>query len=182
MDGKTAITYVRYRDEDGDIGRIERQQKFMKAVMDQVMSPSIIPRLPNIIREVMGSVETDLSFRQCLELAGALKEVVDFDCGLSVDMSGLFDELFECCKRAGIDHPNCLEQSLGVMGKTEMLPDSTVFDISVMCGHGQISEGMIDLYVEKIKAGEKIYDHDAVRIINLWKESISEGNKCQKQM
>ena len=74
MDGATAITYVRYRDEEGDIGRIERQQKFMKAVMDQVMSPSIIPRLPNIIREVMGSVETDLSFRQCLELAGALKE------------------------------------------------------------------------------------------------------------
>lgn len=74
MDGATAITYVRYRDEEGDIGRIERQQKFMKAVMDQVMSPSIIPRLPSIIREVMGSVETDLSFRQCLELAGALKE------------------------------------------------------------------------------------------------------------
>ncbi|MBR1553109.1 MAG: LCP family protein [Schwartzia sp.] len=74
MDGATAITYVRYRDEEGDIGRIERQQKFMKAVMDQVMSPSIIPRLPSIIREVMSSVETDLSFRQCLELAGALKE------------------------------------------------------------------------------------------------------------
>jgi LCP family protein required for cell wall assembly len=74
MDGATAITYVRYRDEEGDIGRIERQQKFMKAVMDQIMSPSIIPRLPNIIREVMSSVETDLSFRQCLELAGALKE------------------------------------------------------------------------------------------------------------
>lgn len=74
MDGATAITYVRYRDEDGDIGRIERQQKFMKAVMDQIMSPSIIPRLPSIIREVMSSVETDLSVRQCLELAGALKE------------------------------------------------------------------------------------------------------------
>ena len=74
MDGKTAITYVRYRDEDGDIGRIERQQKFMKAVLDQVMSPSILPRLPDVIREVMGSVQTDLSFRQLLELAGALKE------------------------------------------------------------------------------------------------------------
>ena len=74
MDGKTAITYVRYRDEDGDIGRIERQQKFMKAVMDQVMSPSILPRLPDVIREVLSSVETDLSFRQLLELAGALKE------------------------------------------------------------------------------------------------------------
>ena len=74
MDGKTAITYVRYRDEDGDIGRIERQQKFMKAVLDQVMSPSILPRLPDVIREVMGSVQTDLSFRQLLELAGAMKE------------------------------------------------------------------------------------------------------------
>ena len=74
MDGKTAITYVRYRDEEGDIGRIGRQQKFMQAVMDQVLSPSISPRLPAIIREVMTSMETDLSFRQCLELAGALKE------------------------------------------------------------------------------------------------------------
>ncbi len=74
MDGKTAMTYVRYRDEDGDIGRIERQQKFVKAAMDQILSPSIIPRLPEIIREVMGAVETDLSFRQSLELMGALKE------------------------------------------------------------------------------------------------------------
>ena len=74
MDGATAITYVRYRDEDGDIGRVERQQKFMKAAIDQILSPAIIPRLPEIIREVMGSVETDLSFRQLLELMGALKE------------------------------------------------------------------------------------------------------------
>ena len=28
MDGKTAVTYVRYRDEEGDIGRVKRQQKF----------------------------------------------------------------------------------------------------------------------------------------------------------
>lgn len=35
MDGKTAVTYVRYRDEEGDIGRIKRQQKFMKACMDK---------------------------------------------------------------------------------------------------------------------------------------------------
>ncbi len=74
MDGATAITYVRYRDEEGDIGRVHRQQKFMKAVMDQVISPSIITRLPEVIREVMTSVDTDLSFRQILELVGALKE------------------------------------------------------------------------------------------------------------
>ena len=74
MDGKTAITYVRYRDEEGDIGRIERQQKFMKALMEKVTSPSIILQLPSILREVLRSVKTDLSFRQLMELAGSLKE------------------------------------------------------------------------------------------------------------
>ena len=74
MDGKTAVTYVRYRDEEGDIGRIGRQQKFMKAVMDKVTSPAIIPQLPTIIKEVLSSVKTDLSLRQMLEFAGALKE------------------------------------------------------------------------------------------------------------
>ncbi|MBO6244887.1 MAG: LCP family protein, partial [Anaerovibrio sp.] len=58
MDGDTAITYVRYRDEEGDIGRIRRQQKFMQAVMDKVTSPAIIPRIPSIIKEVVGSVQT----------------------------------------------------------------------------------------------------------------------------
>ena len=74
MDGKTAVTYVRYRDEEGDIGRIGRQQKFMKAVMEKVTSPSIIPQLPSVIKEVLSSVKTDLSFRQLLEFAGTLKE------------------------------------------------------------------------------------------------------------
>ena len=84
MDGKTAVTYVRYRDEEGDIGRIERQQKFMKAVMEKLTSPAIITRLPTVIKEVMDSIETDLSFRQMLEFAGTLKEAQKN--GLKTDM------------------------------------------------------------------------------------------------
>lgn len=74
MDGDTAITYVRYRDEEGDIGRIRRQQKFMQAVMDKVTSPAIIPRIPSIIKEVVGSVQTDLSVKQLIEFATSLKD------------------------------------------------------------------------------------------------------------
>ena len=84
MDGKTAVTYVRYRDEEGDIGRIDRQQKFMKAVMEKVTSPAIVTRLPAVIKEVMDSIETDLSFRQMLEFAGTLKEAQKN--GLKTDM------------------------------------------------------------------------------------------------
>ena len=74
MDGAKAITYVRYRDEEGDLGRIRRQQDFIKACVDKMVSPAIIPKLPTIIREVMDSIQTDLSFRQLLEFAGTLKE------------------------------------------------------------------------------------------------------------
>ncbi len=74
LDGVTAMSYVRYRDEEGDIGRIARQQKFMRAVAEKVTSPSIIPQLPRVLSECLNAVETDLSLRQILELAGSLKE------------------------------------------------------------------------------------------------------------
>lgn len=66
MDGKTAITYVRYRDEEGDIGRIRRQQKFMKAVMEKALSPSIIIKLPSIIAALYESIDTDMSVSEII--------------------------------------------------------------------------------------------------------------------
>lgn len=74
MDGKTAITYVRYRDEEGDLGRIQRQQKFMKAIFDKIASPAIIMKIPSIIKEVSNSIKTDMSIRQMIEFAGTIKE------------------------------------------------------------------------------------------------------------
>ena len=73
MDGKKAIQYVRYRDGEGDIGRIGRQQKFMKAVMAQVLSPEIVPRLPDIVKEVSSAVKTDMSVTELLSFAKMMK-------------------------------------------------------------------------------------------------------------
>ena len=30
--------------------------------------------------------------------------------------------------------------------------------------------------------GDNIKDHEVVQLLNIWKKSISEGNRCQKQM
>ncbi|MBE8949364.1 MAG: LCP family protein [Quinella sp. 3Q1] len=84
MDGKTAVTYVRYRDSEGDIGRVKRQQAFMAACMNKITSPEIVPRIPQIVREVIDAVETDMSLRQLLELAGSLKAAQQN--GLQTDM------------------------------------------------------------------------------------------------
>ncbi|SHK39598.1 transcriptional attenuator, LytR family [Selenomonas ruminantium] len=84
MDGAKAVTYVRYRDEEGDLGRIRRQQDFVRACMEKIVSPAIIPKLPSVIKEVMESIETDLTLRQLLEFAGTLKESKEN--GLKTDM------------------------------------------------------------------------------------------------
>lgn len=84
MDGKEAIKYVRYRGEDGDIGRIERQQKFVKAMLEKVTSPSIIPRVPSIIREVSSAVNTDMSTSEMLSMAKLLNDA--HKKGLKTDM------------------------------------------------------------------------------------------------
>ena len=74
LDGRTALQYVRYRDEEGDIGRISRQQKFIKAVLAEISSPAIILKAPSIIREVFASLDTDMPIGLMMGLARKLKD------------------------------------------------------------------------------------------------------------
>ncbi len=74
MDGKTALQYVRYRDEEGDIGRVARQQKFMRAVLAEASSPLSLLKAPVIIREVFASINTDIPLPLMVGLAGKLKD------------------------------------------------------------------------------------------------------------
>ena len=74
LDGRTALQYVRYRDEEGDIGRVARQQKFIKAVVMEISSPAIILKAPSLIREVFSSLDTDIPAALMLGLARKLKD------------------------------------------------------------------------------------------------------------
>lgn len=77
MDGDKAIQYVRYRDEEGDIGRIRRQQKFLKAVYSKVTSVEIIPKLPALVEQANKMVDTDLSIGDMMDLAQALHGMME---------------------------------------------------------------------------------------------------------
>jgi LCP family protein required for cell wall assembly len=74
MDGRAALQYVRYRDEDGDIGRVARQQKFVRAVLAEVSTPAIILKAPSIIREVFASLDTDIPLGLMMGIARKLKD------------------------------------------------------------------------------------------------------------
>ncbi|SMQ66507.1 transcriptional attenuator, LytR family [Bacillus sp. OV166] len=62
LNGAEMLGYVRYRhDAIGDFGRVERQQKAVKAIGDQLMGLQTIPKLPKLIGVVTPYVNTNMS-------------------------------------------------------------------------------------------------------------------------
>ena len=85
MDGKTAMQYVRYRDEDGDIGRIRRQQKFIMALYKQIASKNIITKMPGVSKQIMSMIKTNLSLKEMVELGKVMHDMLEKD-GLKMAM------------------------------------------------------------------------------------------------
>jgi LCP family protein required for cell wall assembly len=71
LDGDKALQFLRYRyDAQGDIGRIQRQQMFMRALAEQTLNPATITRLPKILSVIQENVDTNLAVEELLALVG----------------------------------------------------------------------------------------------------------------
>lgn len=61
MDGHTLLQYARFRmDEEGDFGRVRRQQQVMSAVMGQLKNPLTVLRMPESLGRLVGYMSTDV--------------------------------------------------------------------------------------------------------------------------
>ncbi|MGC8783364.1 MAG: LCP family protein [Armatimonadota bacterium] len=70
LDGEKAMEYVRFRhDPLGDLGRIQRQQKFLKALAAKMFQWQEMDKLPELTRQIMEQIETDMTTREVLHLA-----------------------------------------------------------------------------------------------------------------
>jgi hypothetical protein len=84
------------------------------------------------------------------KMEGALKELAEAELGLSVVVSGLFDEVAECCRRAGTK-AHTVNHSLGFWGRTEKLPPREVLEITTMCGHALIAPSLVWNLAERVR-------------------------------
>ncbi len=94
-------------------------------------------------RSIFHGVFTDL---------GTVKKVVDdlkkADLGMSVVISGLYDEVKK------IARPHTVNISLGIWGKTELLPKhEEVLKICTMCGHQFVSRHLVMKLAQDVKRG-----------------------------
>jgi hypothetical protein len=102
-------------------------------------------------------------FKSEEDLVALLKDLKDADLGVSVTVSGLFDHVHECCRKVGLE-PHTVNTSLGIYGRTEMLPQEKILEISTMCGHGMVSFALIKTCVEEIKSGAKTPHEAAMQL------------------
>ncbi|MFJ5769775.1 LCP family protein [Psychrobacillus sp. NPDC093180] len=62
LSGKELLGYARFRaDENGDFGRVERQQKVMEALKDEILSIGNLSNTPKFLGAAEGYIETDYS-------------------------------------------------------------------------------------------------------------------------
>ncbi len=70
LDGERALGYVRFRhDAMGDLWRVQRQQKFMRALARRLTAPENWTKLPQAMDEIMKCVQTNMTAKDLLTLA-----------------------------------------------------------------------------------------------------------------
>jgi len=82
-----------------------------------------------------------------------LLDLKEADLGISINISGLLDEVDECCKGIGINR-HSIEHSLGISGQIDKLPNRDVLELNTLCGHGMTSFNLIKRMIDLVKLGK----------------------------
>ncbi len=76
LNGAEAEEYLRFRkDFMGDIGRVHRQQKFIKALMEKVKSPDTMKKIPEVLKIASLYTRTDLNLYQMSQYAALARDI-----------------------------------------------------------------------------------------------------------
>lgn len=93
----------------------------------------------------MGAVFTEYS-----TLRDVLKDLIREHLGMSVVISGDFEQIFDLLHGLGLK-PHTVNMSLGVFGKKELLESDEILAITSMCGHGMISPEWVKKMIVEIE-------------------------------
>ncbi len=115
MDGERALEYARSRHaagiEGSDFARSKRQQKLMAAIEQKALNLGMLPRIFNLMDDVQGHFQTDLSLADIKDLSDYLPKV---------DFSG--------AKRVGLTDQALLVSSWSSDGQWILIPQAGMDD------------------------------------------------------
>ena len=69
LSGKQAEEFIYFRSEStGELGKIQRQQLFLQALFQQLHNPSLMSRLPQVVKIISQGLDTDLTSTEMMAL------------------------------------------------------------------------------------------------------------------
>ncbi len=95
--------------------------------------------------EMAAAVFTDMEAVQKV-----IAELIQADLGISINVSGLLEEVQTCCRKGGIER-HSVEHSLGIWGAKDRLPEREILEVNTLCGHGLVSFNLIRKMVEYVR-------------------------------
>lgn len=147
LDGAQAEGLIRFRKDnygnsypEGDKDRVKVQQEFLNAFAKKVLSPSVIPRLYNIISTVFANVSTDIKLTEIPTYLSYLNEfsadnidfeIIDGEGGMENGASYYFidyDKLDETIQKVFYDTEVATDAT---EGESEAATDEVVIDKTV---------------------------------------------------
>ena len=76
LDGKSAEHYLRYRGDDlGDLGRTQRQQKFVKAFYAKLLRVDTLPKVPQIADILKQNVTTSAELFDSVHIGNVVRKL-----------------------------------------------------------------------------------------------------------
>lgn len=87
------------------------------------------------------------------DLTRFLEDLKEMNLGISVVVSGLFETIFDCCRKVGLK-PHTVNYSAGVWGRVERLPPSEILEVTTLCGHSLVSSHLVRRFIEEIGKGK----------------------------
>ncbi|HIE30508.1 TPA: hypothetical protein EYP66_24890 [Candidatus Poribacteria bacterium] len=109
--------------------------------------------LTEMIESMTDSSGAACAFDNLYSVRDMLLDLREADLGISINVSGLLDEVNECCKGIGINR-HSIEHSLGISGQIDRLPNREILELNTLCGHGMISFNLIKRMIDLVKLGK----------------------------
>ncbi|CDN13486.1 Cell envelope-associated transcriptional attenuator LytR-CpsA-Psr, subfamily M (as in PMID19099556) [Richelia intracellularis] len=143
LNGEQALNFARFREEGtGDLGRVQRQQTLLIALRERLLSPSVLPRLPQLTRIMGKYFDTNLKMEEIMAL-------VNFGVNLEQDK---------------------LQMTIlpGIFSRLSKDPDSYWLDLT---GKAKLLSDYVGVEVGGLKADNRSLTHLKIAIQNATKKS-----------
>jgi len=106
-----------------------------------------------ILENVQDTSIVHVVFADKKDLIAAIGDLKKADLGVSVTVTGVFQNVWDALAENDMK-PHTVGMSLGVRGNTDLLPHYDLMEVTTMCGHGMVSQGLVRQSLMDIKRGK----------------------------